>query len=468
MPKSPRLIIIGLDCAEPTLVFERWLDELPNLARLVRQGSYGRLESCIPAITVPAWSCMMSGRDPGELGIYGFRNRVDRSYQHMGIADARAVRVPRLWDFLGDAGWKVAVLGVPGTYPPPPVNGALVSCFLTPSTQSTYTHPPELADEIATWVDHYLLDVPDFRSHDKLRILRDIYTLCDQHFTVADHLLTAYEPDMLMMVDMGVDRIHHALWKQMDPRHPQYVPNAPLSEAIHDYYLHVDQHIGALLARAGKDTTVIVVSDHGARPLMGGLCINEWLQTEGYLTLQHQPETPISLDKAMVDWKHTRAWGAGGYYSRIFMNVRGREPEGIISPGEYEKERTMLADRLRAMPGPNGQSLGNRVFTPQQVYRSVRGVAPDLIVYLGDLAWRAVGTVGGGELYTTENDTGPDDANHAQYGMFVFYDPQHPGHGHLIENAQIYDIVPTLLARYGIPAPAGLRGKALYISGETG
>ncbi len=460
---SPRLVIIGLDCAEPSLVFERWHDDLPNLARLMQQGSYGLLESCTPAITVPAWSCMMSGRDPGELGIYGFRNRSDRSYSRMGIADGRAVRVPRLWDILGDAGWKVAVVGVPGTYPPPPVNGALVSCFLTPSTSVTYTHPPELANQISEWVDEYLLDVPDFRSEDKGRILHDIYTMCDQRFTVAEHLLSQYEPDMLMLVEMGVDRIHHALWKQMDPRHPRYVPDSPFHEAIHDYYRHVDRHIGELVSQCGDETAVLVVSDHGARPLMGCVCINEWLQAEGYLTLREQPSAVMPLNKATIDWQHTRVWGEGGYYGRIFMNVRGREPEGFIPPPVYERERTALAERLRAMPGPDGKPLGNKVFLPQQLYRSVRGVAPDLIVYFGDLAWRAVGIVGSGEIYTTENDTGPDDANHAQYGMMIFHDPQHPGHGERLEGSQIYDVLPTLLARYGLQAPNGLRGKVLEL-----
>ncbi len=464
MAASPRLVIIGLDCAEPSLVFERWHDDLPNLARLMQQGSYGTLESCIPAITVPAWSCMMSGRDPGELGVYGFRNRVDRSYKRMGVADGRAIHVPRLWDILSDAGWKVAVIGVPGTYPPRPVNGALVSCFLTPSTSSTYTYPEELAHQISEWVGDYLLDVPNFRSEDKERILRDIYTMCDQRFSVAHHVLRQYGPDMLMLVEMGVDRIHHALWKQMDPRHPLHVANSPLSEAIHDYYRHVDRRIGELLERCGKDTVVLIVSDHGARPLMGGICVNEWLQTEGYLSLQQRPVSPMSLDQATIDWKRTKAWGSGGYYGRIFMNVRGREPEGIIPVVEYERERTALAERLRAMLGPDGQPLGNRVFAPQQLYRSVRGVAPDLIVYFGDLAWRAVGTVGSGELYTTENDTGPDDANHAQYGMMIAYDPQYPGNGRQLEGAQIYDVLPTLLARYGLKGPAGLRGKVLQIA----
>lgn len=461
MSPSPRLLIIGLDCAEPSLVFDRWRADLPNLDRLMRQGSYGRLESCIPAITVPAWSCMMSGRDPGELGVYGFRNRPDRSYTRMRVADSRAVRAPRLWNILSDAGWRVAVIGVPGTYPIQPVNGSMVGCFLSPSTAADYTHPPELAAEIADLVGDYLLDVPNFRSDDKPRILRDIYTLCDQRFAVADHLLIHNQPDMLMLVEMGVDRIHHAFWKHMDPRHPDFVANSPFADAIYAYYRHIDQHIGALLSHCDDETVTLIVSDHGARPLMGGFRLNEWLRRNGYLTLRTAPSASASIEQADVDWSRTRAWGSGGYYGRVFLNVRGREPEGAIALVDYERERTELAERLRNLPGPDGQSLGNRVFTPQSIYRNVRGVAPDLIVYFGDLAWRSVGTVGDGSLYVRENDTGPDDANHAQHGLMILHDPQRPGNGRQLEGAQIYDILPTLLARYGIAAPDGLRGNAL-------
>ena len=196
---------------------------------------------------------------------------------------------------------------------------------------------------------------------------------------------------------------------------------------------------------------------------MGGVCLNEWLQAEGYLVLKEKPTTTRPLDASQVDWSRTRAWGAGGYYGRVFLNVRGREPEGIIAPAKYESERTELAERLQAMVGPDRQLLGNRAFTPQRIYRQVRGIAPDLIVYLGDLAWRAIGTVGSDELFTLENDTGPDDANHAQFGMMIFYDPQHPGHGRRIEDAQIYDVLPTLLQYYGVAAPEGLRGKRLAV-----
>lgn len=463
----PKLLIIGLDSAESSLVFDRWRADLPTFGRLMAEGVYGTLKSCIPAITIPAWSCMMSGRDPGELGVYGFRNRADRTYSRMVIADSRAIRFPRLWDILGEAGWRVVVIGVPGTYPPTPVNGALVSCFLAPSTEGVFTFPPTLAERITVWTagatpgQPYLLDVPDFRSNDKQRIVRDIYAMCDQRFALATALIKADHPDFLMLVDMGVDRVHHALWKHMDPRHPLFVPDSPFAGAIHAYYRHVDARIADLLASCDSDTAVLVVSDHGARPLMGGVRINQWLVEQGDLSVHTAPDRPVGLEQVDVDWSRTRAWGAGGYYGRIFLNVRGREPEGIIPPTEYERVRAELAARLEAMPGPDGHPLGNRVFTPQHLYRAVRGIAPDLLVYFGDLGWRAVGTIGGSGIFTQENDTGPDDANHAQDGMFIWYDPQRPGGGRRLDNAQIYDILPTLLRRFNIAAPAGLRGTVL-------
>lgn len=469
MPSSSplRLLIIGLDSAEPSLVFDQWRAELPTLSRLMAAGVYGELESCIPAITVPAWSCMMSGRDPGELGIYGFRNRPDRSYHRMVVADSHAVRFPRLWNILSEAGWRVAVIGVPGTYPPTPVNGALVSCFLAPSPNVTYTFPSSLAERIAAWIttidpqQPYLLDVPEFRSEDKTRLVRDIYTMCDQRFAVAQALLAEERPDFLMLVDMGVDRIQHALWRHMDPRHPRFVPSSPFAGAIRAYYRHIDTRIAELLDQCGPTTVVLVVSDHGARPFLGGVKINQWLIEQGELTVRTLPAQPVPLDHVEVDWAQTRAWGAGGYYGRIFLNVRGREPQGVIAPAAYEQARTDLAKRIETMAGPDGRPLGNRVFLPRQIYQTVRGVAPDLIVYFGDLGWRAIGAIGGDGYFTLENDTGPDDANHAQHGLFIWYDPHAPGNGKRLAGTQIYDILPTILRRFDLPIPDGLRGKAL-------
>ncbi|MBE9113316.1 alkaline phosphatase family protein [Nodosilinea sp. LEGE 07298] len=460
---TPRLLIIGLDCMAPDLVFDQWRQDLPNLSRLMAAGSYGRLESSIPAITVPAWSCMMTGRDPGELGIYGFRNRRDRDYHSMSISDGRAVKFPRLWDILGEAGWTVAALSVPGTSPPYPVNGSLVSCFLTPSPEVPFTHPPELDEQITVWMPDFMLDVPNFRSDEKERILENLYSLCDQRFTLAEKLIGRDRPDFCMLVDMGVDRIHHAFWKPMDPRHPQYEAGSPFATAIHDYYVHVDKRVGELLEVCDADTTVLVVSDHGAQPLMGGICINEWLIANGYLTLKEAPAEVLPLDKVEVDWENTQVWGAGGYYARIFLNVKGREPQGSVAMANYEALRDELSMKISQLTDPDGNPLPVKAFKPQEIYQKVRGRAPDLIVYFDDLAWRSVGSVGINSLYTVENDTGPDDANHAPLGLMIFYDPKEPKDGQVLEGAQLYDLVPTLLHRYGIEAPLGLRGKILPV-----
>ena len=136
-------MIVGLDCVPPEIVFDDMRDELPVLSGLMERGAWGRLESCDPPITVPAWSCMMSSRDPGTLGFYGFRNRKDHTYDGMAFATSDKVRVDRLWDMLSREGKHVVALGVPQTFPPRPVNGEMVSCFLTPSTDSKFTYPED-------------------------------------------------------------------------------------------------------------------------------------------------------------------------------------------------------------------------------------------------------------------------------------------------------------------------------------
>ena len=149
-PDAPPVLVIGLDGASPELIFERWRNDLPVLDELMRRGVHGPLESTVPAITVPAWSSMMTGRDPGQLGIYGFRNRLDRSYERLGIATALDVRHPRVWDELSADGRRVATIGVPQTYPIRPVNGHVVSCFLTPNDRSQFAFPASLRGSSST------------------------------------------------------------------------------------------------------------------------------------------------------------------------------------------------------------------------------------------------------------------------------------------------------------------------------
>src|SRR5439155_1174034 len=113
------------------------------------------------------------------------------------------------------------------------------------------------------------------------------------------------------------------------------------------------------------------------------------------------------------------AWGDGGYYGRLFMNVKGREPSGTIDTADYERVRTDLVAGVEAISDPRGRNIGSRAYRPEDLYRSVNGVAPDLLVYFGDLDWRSVGAVGMGGIHTFENDTGPDEANHDWHGIFI-------------------------------------------------
>ncbi|MFQ5724651.1 MAG: alkaline phosphatase family protein, partial [Terriglobia bacterium] len=432
---------------------------LPCLKSLQEEGWSARLESVIPPITVPAWSCMMSGKDPGELGIYGFRNRKDHSYDGLSIANSTAVREDRVWDILGRAGKQVILLAVPGTYPPRPVNGSLVSCFLTPSAQSEFTYPASLKAELTQKFGPYRLDVEGFRSEEKERILEQIYRMTEQHFAMARHLLSTRPWDFFLMVEMGTDRLHHAFWKFCDPSHRKYEKGNRFENAMLDYYRFVDRQVAELCPLWGEETSVFVVSDHGAQKMEGGICVNEWLQQEGYLSLAEPVAEQTPLAQVKIDWSKTKAWGEGGYYCRIFLNVRGREPQGVVAPGEVEGVREELKRKLEAMLDDQGQPLGTKVYKPEEIYHAVRGVPPDLIVLFGNLRWRSVGSLGLGRVHTFENDTGPDDANHSQHGIFLL---REPGLGkRRLDDLNLLDVAPTILHRFGIPPPAGMHGRIL-------
>ena len=167
-----------------------------------------------------------------------------------------------------------------------------------------------------------------------------------------------------------------------------------------------------------------------------------------------------------VNWAETRAWSEGGYYARIFINVKGREAEGRIggSAEDYGRFRDELKERLeRVIPG-------TLVFKPEEIYKTVKNVAPDLIVHFGGLAYRSIGGVGydsadpsirrSADLIILENDTGPDDCNHAQFGAFILASGNLPLQGE-IEGARLLDLAPTLLELVGSDVPSSMQGRSL-------
>jgi predicted AlkP superfamily phosphohydrolase/phosphomutase len=462
--KQPRVLVIGLDCAEPTLLFDQFSPDLPNLMALRSRGIWGELNSCIPCITVPAWSSMMSSRDPGVLGVYGFRNRADYSYEKLTTATSLAIKEKRLWDYLSDAGKQSVVISVPQTYPIQPINGYMTSCFLTPSLESPFAHPPTFREEILTHSDsRYMFDVKGFRTDKKDWLLGELFDMTEIRFNVLDHLIADKAWDFFMWVEIGVDRIHHGFWRYHDPLHRLYSPGNPYQNAIRDYYKMVDARVGRLLERVDDDTAILVVSDHGATRMDGGVCLNEWLWKNGWLHFKQDPPDGVitPFEKLEVDWSKTRAWGDGGYYGRLFLNVQGREPQGIVHPDAYEDTRTELEQALNTLVDhETGQIVGATCHRPQQIYQTTNNIAPDFVIYFGNLHYRSIGSLGYGAFTTRENDTGPDDANHGQAGLFIWVDPANPATGR-VEGYQLMDVAPTLLNAFGLPIPSVMQGRII-------
>lgn len=449
-----KVFVIGLDCADPRLVFEKFKDVTPNLRRLWENGIHGEMRTIIPPITIPAWMCMATGKDPGTLGLYGFRHRKGNSYGDIWIANSTKIKEPTVWDIAGKHGRRTILVGFPPTYPPRPIHGLMVTDFITPDINSRWTWPPHLKKEIMNLVGEYRFDVV-FRTDEKDAVLRELYDMTEKRFRVIKHLLKK-KWDLFWFVEIGVDRIHHAFWKYMDPEHHLYEPGNPYESAIEDYYRYLDARIGEVLDMLDDDTAVIVVSDHGAKRMKGCFLINEWLIREGYLKLKRYPESVSELKPEDVDWDNTVAWGWGGYYARVFLNVRGREERGVVDPEDYESVREEIAEKLRRVRGPNGEEWKTQVLKPKEVYPVVRGDPPDLMVFFDDLYWRSAGTVGWNTLYLRENDKGPDDAVHDWNGIFILHNPQNPVRRRV--KIDIRDVAPTILDLLGVPVPEDMQG----------
>jgi predicted AlkP superfamily phosphohydrolase/phosphomutase len=452
-----KVLVIGLDCATSEIVFDR-KEELPVLKELIEGGLYGNLRSSDPPITIPAWMVMCTGKDPGKLGLYGFRHRKDFSYKDIWIATSYSIREKTVWDIIGEKNGQSCLVSVPPSYPPKPVNGNLISCFITPGDDKDYTYPSDLRIELEEKFGPYMFDVV-FRTDEKDKLLDQTYKMTEQRFKILNHLITKQPWDFFMFVEIGVDRVHHAFWKYMDKEHHLYVEGNPYENVIMDYYKRVDTLIGELLSNLDQDTSILVVSDHGAKRMKGAFCVNEWLIEQGDLVVNEVPKSQISFDHLDVDWTRTKAWGWGGYYARLFLNVEGREAQGIVKIEDYKKERDALIERLAAIRGPNGEEWKTNIIKPQKFFQELNGDYPDLMIYFDDLYWRSAGTLGHGTKYLLENDTGPDDAVHAQDGIYILYNPKN--RACVRKDANILDIAPTILDGMGLPVPEDMRGSVI-------
>ncbi len=459
MATERKMFVLGLDCLAPQLIFDRWKEALPHFAALTEGGLHGPMRSCDPPITVPAWSVMTTGADPGELGVYGFHNRASYNYFDLFVANGRHIRRPRVWDILSGAGRQSIVIGVPQTFPVQPLRGYLVAGLLAGDSDH-FTWPARLKNSLRQYAPDYRTDIGNFRHLAPEKLLRELYRMTDARFKWAERMMTHYPWDFFMLVEIGPDRLHHAFWHFMDEQSPYHKPGSPYRQAIRNYYLFLDEWLGRLVARLDAGTDIMVVSDHGAQTMKGLMRVNQWLINEGYLVLKSQPRDSRRLEVAMVDWDKTRVWADGGYYARLYFNVRGREPSGIVPAASVQELKTELRQKLSRIHLAGGKTVRGRIIDPRETYRALRGIPPDLMLYVDELAYRASASVGGTEnVFTLDNDTGPDGANHDFDGVFILR-----GEGvapRRLDGCDIHDVAPTILSRMGQAVTEGMKGRVL-------
>jgi predicted AlkP superfamily phosphohydrolase/phosphomutase len=461
-----RLLLIGLDGATPELALGAWRTELRTMHLLTDRGVRGRLQSSIPWASLPAWLGLLSGQDPGQLGIYSATLRQQHSYATPAPPDSRAIREPRLWDILGAAGKHVGVIGAPATTPAPQVHGHLIGDRITADGGAIY--PPALRQQVTTWLEDDL--PPRLADDDEIgQIVGRAYASTEQRFRLARRLLARDTYDCFLLYDDGIATVQRALWDALDTTHRRYRPDHPSAAVISAFYRFVDDQIADLLELIDDNTIVALVSACGAQALDGELALNDWLIEQGDLVLRTRPDRPATLEECDVDWAHTRAWA--GDDGAIYLNIAGREPQGIIPAAEADLAAANLSARLRALGGsdpadapanPTALPPAVEVYRPAALYATVRGVAPDLLAICTRPGWRPSTLIGRGSPWVHTGSVPMDAACESASGLFVIYDPHKQRDGQELAGATIYDMAPTLLALLGQPIPARLRGRALF------
>lgn len=426
-----KILVIGLDSASPELLLGD--DRLATIRSLMEIGGYGRLESVVPPDALPGGLGLATSQDPGSLGVYGDRDRVDRSYNSPAIVDARSIRAAALWDQVARAGGKSVLVGVPPT--------------AEPATAETL-------------VARHPVAVPSFSTGDKAALRDEILATSREQFAEVRRLLEDEPWDYFQIVEHGLDLVQRAFWNDRDPEHAPRGPNGPFADVVRDYYLHLDEQLASVLDLLTEETAVLIASTRGVQRLEGGFRINEWLVREGLLALRSKPERSTPIHRADVDWGRTRVWAEGGDVARLYLNVKGREPEGTIEPADCERFRDDLGARLEATAGREGAPPATQVFKPELAYRAVRNIAPDLLVSFGGLAWRCLDDVGAPTLHARASDAGLDGCAPAAHGAFVLASPGVEPIG-AIDDARLLDLAPTLLQLGGYDPLPDARGRSL-------
>ncbi|MFW6082579.1 MAG: alkaline phosphatase family protein [Chloroflexota bacterium] len=507
--KANKVMVIGLDGATLDLI-RPWASagHLPTLQELMTNGASGDLRSTVPPMTAPAWTSFMTGKNPGQHGLYDWTYRRQDSYAVSSMTASDCVE-PTLWSLLSDAGRRVCAFNVPMTYPPQSVNGVMISGLPAPSTDVEITYPPELLAEIEAELGEYLLYPDPGQAYSDAGIdafLRRLYQTTDMRLRVLDYLRHREDWHFLMVVFNGTDTVQHAMWKFMSPDHPLHEPRRAekYGSAIFEYYQYIDQELGKIVASLDPDTVLILMSDHGFGPFHKFIHVNNWLRQHGWLQLKPglKPRlksaifdlgfTPMGVYNLLmsvgmgylkrevvrgrgqgllktlflsfddVDWSHTTAYSLGNV-GQINLNVRGREPQGIVNPGsDYEKIRQDIIDRLQELRDPEtGEHVIQEIYRREEIYWGDRlEQAADVLFVPTRMEYFGFGEYEFGSNQILERMKRGISGTHRMNGTLVMHGtPVKPGME--VKDACLYDLAPTILHLMGEPIPSDMDGQVL-------
>ena len=461
-----KVAVLALDGLSPELV-KKWSSELPNLMKLQSDGIWGNLESTIPPTTPTACSCAQIGRNPGAFGFWDYSYRDSFAYNELKLVDSRNMRPDPLYRILPKMGQKTAIINVPISWPLPAIPGGYaISSPMTPSLSDEFTHPDNLKDELTKLVGEYIFDIStgemDTGDIDEDKILKQIHDTDAQRFALLKHLVTEKGCDYTFAVIRGIDRMAHLFYRYFDEKHVRYVPDAKHANALQEHYKFIDQAIGEIRVSLPSHTALVVYSDYSVQRLDGRININEWLIQEGYMTLSEYPPEPTPLINCRVDWSKTRAWGTGSM-GQMYINLKGREPQGIVEPDDYDGLITELAGKISALADEHGNRLNTQVFRRDDIhFGPYAKYGPDIFISFDEYRWGVSENAGYGKekLYSYATGNRRDDAAHGLYGYFCLAGPDIPQKGE-ISRVSLLNIAPTVLDLMGMDIPYEMEGASI-------
>lgn len=465
---------------------------MPHTARLMTQGAFAKLRSTTPAVTPVAWTSMVTGVNPGKHGIFD-GHQLDPATGQIHFASAAKRRSPALWSLVDAHGGRAAVLNVPVTYPPEPINGFLAPGMFSPPGAPDAISPADLGTAF-TGRFGPLADSPP-KYADPVRYLDSLLEGVRTRQDMVLWLLERGPWDLFFAVFMETDRVQHFFWQYRDPAHPRH---DALGDAVERIYEAVDAALGNILAAAGPEINVALVSDHGAGPLHTGIFLNGWLLDQGWLHLtgdfartfsrsnsgssllrrllakaiaplapgraaQMQAAAKASeqtrvnnLLRSIIDWERTKAWsdGMGG---GVYVNPAAAD------------DRTALCRRLSAglkelVDPRTGENVIEAVHWREDLYRGpLVAEAPDLIVtcapgyqIYAPHEFLIHSQAPGREVFLPH----PWSGRHEPFGIFVLAGPGIVAGGD-VGRCEMVDVTPTVLALLGLPLPDRLDGFVL-------